>query len=130
MCSACRKILLSNGIEELIRRAKQRHKSCKDAATDALRDLGLDNYNSWAFLPTQDFISVRWRIRFYLNDKHDTAFLLVFSSFIFLFLPVNYDVLSRWFICNWLLLRWARTFIDANYDCNRKQNVYLGLWCR
>ncbi|KAI3446026.1 hypothetical protein Pfo_002691 [Paulownia fortunei] len=41
-----RKILLGNGIEELIRRAKQRHKSCKDAATDALRDLGVDNYNS------------------------------------------------------------------------------------
>ncbi|KAL3814198.1 hypothetical protein ACJIZ3_015466 [Penstemon smallii] len=41
-----RKILLSNGIEELIRRAKGSHKSCKAAATDALRDLGLDNYNS------------------------------------------------------------------------------------
>ncbi|KAK6136853.1 hypothetical protein DH2020_029408 [Rehmannia glutinosa] len=41
-----RKILLSNGIEEVIRKAKQRHKSCKDAATDALRDLGVDNYNS------------------------------------------------------------------------------------
>ncbi|PIN20457.1 hypothetical protein CDL12_06865 [Handroanthus impetiginosus] len=41
-----RKLLLGNGIEELIRKAKQRHKSCKDAATDALRDLGVDNYNS------------------------------------------------------------------------------------
>ncbi|KAL8060533.1 hypothetical protein ABFX02_02G030800 [Erythranthe guttata] len=41
-----RKILLAIGIEELIRRAKQRHKGCKDAATDALRDLGVDNYNS------------------------------------------------------------------------------------
>ncbi|KAL6522603.1 hypothetical protein OROMI_031561 [Orobanche minor] len=41
-----RKILLGNGIEELIRRAKQNHKSCKAAATDALRDLGVDNYNS------------------------------------------------------------------------------------
>ncbi|KAK6159374.1 hypothetical protein DH2020_006688 [Rehmannia glutinosa] len=41
-----RKILLGNGIEEVIRKAKQRHKSCKDAATDALRDLGVDNYNS------------------------------------------------------------------------------------
>ncbi|KAL0356793.1 UNVERIFIED_CONTAM: hypothetical protein Scaly_1365000 [Sesamum calycinum] len=41
-----RKLLLSHGIEELIRRAKQSHKSCKDAATDALRDLGVDNYNS------------------------------------------------------------------------------------
>ncbi|XP_051146934.1 uncharacterized protein LOC127262330 [Andrographis paniculata] len=41
-----RKLLLGNGIEELIRRAKQTHKSCKDAATDALRDLGVNNYNS------------------------------------------------------------------------------------
>ncbi|KAH6825934.1 ARM repeat superfamily protein [Perilla frutescens var. hirtella] len=41
-----RKLLLANGIEQVIRRAKQSHKSCKDAATDALRDLGLDNYNS------------------------------------------------------------------------------------
>lgn len=41
-----RKLLLGNGIEQVIRRAKQSHKSCKDAATDALRDLGLDNYNS------------------------------------------------------------------------------------
>ncbi|KAL3621179.1 hypothetical protein CASFOL_036091 [Castilleja foliolosa] len=41
-----RKILLGNGIEELIRRAKQSHKGCKAAATDALRDLGVDNYNS------------------------------------------------------------------------------------
>ncbi|XP_047975065.1 armadillo repeat-containing protein 6-like [Salvia hispanica] len=40
-----RKILLNNGIEQLIRRAKQTHKNCKAAATDALRDLGLDNYN-------------------------------------------------------------------------------------
>ncbi|XP_042495677.1 armadillo repeat-containing protein 6 [Macadamia integrifolia] len=39
-------ILLNNGIERLIRRAKESHESCKDAATDALRDLGLDNYNS------------------------------------------------------------------------------------
>ena len=45
----CRKILLNNGIEQLIRKAKQTHKNCKAAATDALRDLGLDNYNSWAF---------------------------------------------------------------------------------
>ncbi|KAG6408891.1 hypothetical protein SASPL_131917 [Salvia splendens] len=41
-----RKILLNNGIEQLIRRAKQSHTNCKAAATDALRDLGLDNYNS------------------------------------------------------------------------------------
>ncbi|XP_027105897.1 uncharacterized protein [Coffea arabica] len=41
-----RKILLSHGIENLVRKAKGSHKICKDAATDALRDLGLDNYNS------------------------------------------------------------------------------------
>lgn len=40
-----RKILLGNDIEKLIRRAKENHENCKDAATDALRDLGLDNYN-------------------------------------------------------------------------------------
>ncbi|KAI5577119.1 hypothetical protein BDE02_09G093200 [Populus trichocarpa] len=38
--------LLSHGIEKFIRRAKVNHETCKDAATDALRDLGLDNYNS------------------------------------------------------------------------------------
>ncbi|KAI3947659.1 hypothetical protein MKX01_034324 [Papaver californicum] len=41
-----RTILLSNGIEKIIRKAKENHVSCKAAATDALRDLGLDNYNS------------------------------------------------------------------------------------
>ncbi|KVI10771.1 armadillo repeat-containing protein 6 isoform X1 [Cynara cardunculus var. scolymus] len=41
-----RSILLSNGIEKIIRNAKESHKSCRDAATDALRDLGLENYNS------------------------------------------------------------------------------------
>ncbi|GFQ04739.1 armadillo repeat-containing protein 6 [Phtheirospermum japonicum] len=41
-----RKLLLGNGIEDLIRRAKQSHKGCKAAATDALRDLGVNNYNS------------------------------------------------------------------------------------
>ncbi|KAJ4963310.1 hypothetical protein NE237_023249 [Protea cynaroides] len=41
-----RRILLKIGIERLIRKAKDSHESCKDAATDALRDLGLDNYNS------------------------------------------------------------------------------------
>lgn len=41
-----RTILLNNGIEKLIRKAKGNHESCKAAATDALRDLGLDNYNS------------------------------------------------------------------------------------
>ncbi|PKI39269.1 armadillo repeat-containing protein 6 isoform X1 [Punica granatum] len=41
-----RALLLGNGIEKYIRMAKQNHDSCKDAATDALRDLGLDNYNS------------------------------------------------------------------------------------
>ncbi|XP_059653925.1 uncharacterized protein LOC132300733 [Cornus florida] len=40
-----RTILLSNGIEKLIRKAKENNESCKEAATDALRDLGLDNYN-------------------------------------------------------------------------------------
>ncbi|KAK4848938.1 hypothetical protein QYF36_019003 [Acer negundo] len=40
-----RKLLLSNGIEKLIRQAKENHQSCKAAATDALRDLGLDDYN-------------------------------------------------------------------------------------
>ncbi|XP_015059111.1 armadillo repeat-containing protein 6 isoform X1 [Solanum pennellii] len=39
-----RTILLGNGIEKLIRKAKMNYKSCKNAATDALRDLGLDNY--------------------------------------------------------------------------------------
>ncbi|XVE93319.1 hypothetical protein REPUB_Repub01dG0181600 [Reevesia pubescens] len=41
-----RTLLLNNGIDKLIRKAKENHESCKDAATDALRDLGLDNYNS------------------------------------------------------------------------------------
>ncbi|CAJ1932791.1 unnamed protein product [Sphenostylis stenocarpa] len=40
-----RTILLNNGIEKYIRKAKETHSNCKDAATDALRDLGLDNYN-------------------------------------------------------------------------------------
>ncbi|ERM96823.1 hypothetical protein AMTRI_Chr04g246990 [Amborella trichopoda] len=40
-----RSILLNNGIETLVRKAKENHESCKDAATAALRDLGLDNYN-------------------------------------------------------------------------------------
>ncbi|GAA0150198.1 hypothetical protein LIER_09191 [Lithospermum erythrorhizon] len=41
-----RSLLLGNGIEKLIRKAKASHKSCKNAATDALRDLGVENYNS------------------------------------------------------------------------------------
>ncbi|KAK4757482.1 hypothetical protein SAY87_018783 [Trapa incisa] len=41
-----RTLLLANGIEKCVRKAKQNHQSCKDAATDALRDLRLDNYNS------------------------------------------------------------------------------------
>ncbi|OAY81973.1 armadillo repeat-containing protein 6 [Ananas comosus] len=41
-----RTILLNNGIEKLIRKAKGTHQSCKDAATAALRDLGLDDYNA------------------------------------------------------------------------------------
>ncbi|KAL5992673.1 hypothetical protein ACLOJK_013592 [Asimina triloba] len=41
-----RAILLANGVEKIIRVAKQSHASCKDAAAAALRDLGLDDYNS------------------------------------------------------------------------------------
>ncbi|XP_062221924.1 uncharacterized protein LOC133921171 [Phragmites australis] len=41
-----RTILLNDGAEKLIRKAKMIHGSCKDAATSALRDLGLDNYNA------------------------------------------------------------------------------------
>ncbi|TVU28614.1 hypothetical protein EJB05_20137 [Eragrostis curvula] len=41
-----RTILLNDGAEKLIRKAKMTHASCKDAATAALRDLGLDNYNA------------------------------------------------------------------------------------
>ncbi|KAK9096689.1 hypothetical protein Sjap_022186 [Stephania japonica] len=41
-----RAILLGNGIEKIIRKAKESHESCRDAASAALRDLGLDNYNS------------------------------------------------------------------------------------
>ncbi|WOL19981.1 armadillo repeat-containing protein 6 [Canna indica] len=41
-----RTILINNGIEKLIRKAKGSHESCKDAATAALRDLGLDDYNT------------------------------------------------------------------------------------
>ncbi|KAF3435360.1 hypothetical protein FNV43_RR22449 [Rhamnella rubrinervis] len=40
-----RTLLLNNGVEKHIRKAKQSHESCKDAATDALRDLGLHDYN-------------------------------------------------------------------------------------
>ncbi|RXH88125.1 hypothetical protein DVH24_042196 [Malus domestica] len=38
-------ILLNSGMEKHIRMAKQNHVSCNEAATDALRDLGLDDYN-------------------------------------------------------------------------------------
>ncbi|KAK6946150.1 hypothetical protein RJ641_013694 [Dillenia turbinata] len=41
-----RTLLLNNGIEKIIRRTKETHESCKDAAAAALRDLGLDNYNA------------------------------------------------------------------------------------
>ncbi|CAN6279909.1 unnamed protein product [Urochloa humidicola] len=41
-----RTILLNDGAEKLIRKAKVTHGSCKDAASSALRDLGLDNYNA------------------------------------------------------------------------------------
>lgn len=37
--------MLNSGVEKCIRKAKQTHASCKEAATDALRDLGLDDYN-------------------------------------------------------------------------------------
>ncbi|CAN6482876.1 unnamed protein product [Victoria cruziana] len=40
-----RDIFLNNGTEKIIRQAKHNHESCKRAATDALRDLGLDSYN-------------------------------------------------------------------------------------
>ncbi|XP_074292932.1 uncharacterized protein LOC141619811 [Silene latifolia] len=40
-----RKNLLDNGVEQIIRKARKSHGNCKDAATDALRDLGLANYN-------------------------------------------------------------------------------------
>lgn len=45
LISFCRTILLGSGIEKMIRKAKENHESCKDAAIAALRDLGLDNYN-------------------------------------------------------------------------------------
>uniref|UniRef100_A0A0D9VLC2 LRRK2 ARM repeat domain-containing protein n=1 Tax=Leersia perrieri TaxID=77586 RepID=A0A0D9VLC2_9ORYZ len=41
-----RTILLNDGVEKLIRKAKAMHGNCKDAATSALRDLGVDNYNA------------------------------------------------------------------------------------
>ncbi|XP_066332586.1 uncharacterized protein [Miscanthus floridulus] len=41
-----RTILLNDGAEKLIRKAKALHGSCKDAASSALRDLSLDNYNA------------------------------------------------------------------------------------
>uniref|UniRef100_A0A1J3HX74 Armadillo repeat-containing protein 6 n=2 Tax=Noccaea caerulescens TaxID=107243 RepID=A0A1J3HX74_NOCCA len=41
-----RTLLLAIGIEKLIRTAKANNETCRESATDALRDLGLDNYNS------------------------------------------------------------------------------------
>ncbi|KAG1342237.1 armadillo repeat-containing protein 6 [Cocos nucifera] len=41
-----RALLLGNGIENLIKKAKGSHEICKDAATAALRDLGLNDYNA------------------------------------------------------------------------------------
>ncbi|XP_010530876.1 PREDICTED: armadillo repeat-containing protein 6 [Tarenaya hassleriana] len=41
-----RTLLLGNGVEKLIRTAKANHEICRDSATDALRDLGVDNYNA------------------------------------------------------------------------------------
>lgn len=40
-----RTLLLAIGIEKLIRTAKANNEICRESATDALRDLGLDNYN-------------------------------------------------------------------------------------
>jgi hypothetical protein len=45
-CCHCRIVLLNDGAEKLIRKAMALHRSCKDAASSALRDLGLDNYNA------------------------------------------------------------------------------------
>ncbi|KAL9264446.1 Armadillo repeat-containing protein [Drosera capensis] len=39
-------ILLNNGIETIIRKARENHESCEAAAADALRDLGIANYKS------------------------------------------------------------------------------------
>ncbi|VVB10449.1 unnamed protein product [Arabis nemorensis] len=41
-----RTLLLAIGIEKLIRTAKANNELCRESATDALRDLGLDNYNN------------------------------------------------------------------------------------
>ncbi|KFK30021.1 hypothetical protein AALP_AA7G207600 [Arabis alpina] len=41
-----RTLLLAIGIEKLIRTAKANNETCRESATDALRDLGLDNYNN------------------------------------------------------------------------------------
>ncbi|XP_057965199.1 uncharacterized protein LOC131155801 isoform X2 [Malania oleifera] len=40
-----RTLLLNIGIEKFVRKAKENHESCKDAASAALRDLGLNDYN-------------------------------------------------------------------------------------
>ncbi|XP_031496381.1 uncharacterized protein LOC116261710 [Nymphaea colorata] len=40
-----RDIFLNNGVEKIIRLAKDNYEICKHAASDALRDLGLENYN-------------------------------------------------------------------------------------
>lgn len=41
-----RAALLDRGAEALLRQVKAAHPSCADAGSAALRDLGLDNYNS------------------------------------------------------------------------------------
>jgi armadillo repeat-containing protein 6 len=38
--------VLSKGAEELLRAAKKAHPGCRDVASAALRDLGLDNYQN------------------------------------------------------------------------------------
>lgn len=41
-----RTVLLEKGAEGLLREVKAAYPSCADAGAAALRDLGLDNYNS------------------------------------------------------------------------------------
>lgn len=41
-----RAVLLDKGAEGLLRRVKAAYPTCSDAGSAALRDLGLDNYNS------------------------------------------------------------------------------------
>lgn len=45
-CPELRPLLLERGAESLLRRIKRTYPACQDAASAALRDLGLDNYNA------------------------------------------------------------------------------------